>query len=163
MKVKQLMTTNVACVRKSDPSSVAAQIMWDCDCGSVPVKEDDSERVVGMITDRDICIATWSRDCAPSAIFVSDAASRELYACSPEASIASVQELMSSKQVRRLPVLDKDGQLVGIISLADIVTEGPNESTRTAASELGPAEVASTLRTICQPRVHEYPAGQYHH
>lgn len=163
MKVKYLMTTKVACVRQSDPLSAAAQIMWDCDCGSVPVKDDDSERVVGMITDRDICIATWSRDCAPSEILVSDVTSRELYACSPEASIASVQELMSSKQVRRLPVLDKDGHLVGILSLADIVTEGPNESTRTAASELGPAEVASTLRTICQPRFHEqHSAPRFH-
>jgi CBS domain-containing protein len=162
MKVKDLMTTSVACVRKSDPLSTAAQIMWNCDCGAVPVKEDDSERVVGMITDRDICIATWSRDCGPSAIRVSEAASRELYACRPEDSIASAQKLMSTQQIRRVPVLDDDGLLVGILSIADIVTEPNKESVRSTASELGPVEIASTLRTICQPRSNAQSDSAFH-
>jgi CBS domain-containing protein len=162
MKVKDLMTTSVACVRRNDPLSAAAQIMWDCDCGAVPVKEDDGERVVGMVTDRDICIATWSRDCGPSAILVSEAASRELYACQPEDSIASAQELMSTRQIRRIPVLDGNGHLVGILSLADIVTEPNNEAARTSASELGPVEIATTLRTICQPRPNTQSAAAVH-
>jgi CBS domain-containing protein len=152
MKVKNLMTKEVACVRRSDPASAAVQIMWECDCGSVPVKEDDSERVVGMITDRDICVASWSRDCSPSTIPVSEAASKKLYACSPDDSVAAVQELMSRRQVRRVPVLDKDGHLLGIVSLADIATEARKEDTRAGASELSPTELVSTLRTICTPR-----------
>ena len=159
MKVKDLMTTSVVCVRQSDSLATAAQAMWDCDCGSIPVKDDVGERVVGMITDRDICMATWSKDRAPSQILVSEAASRDLYCCSPEESVASAQELMCTKQVRRIPVIDASGNLAGILSLADIATEPPSASVRTSASEVGPVEVASTLRNICQPRTQEQTAA----
>src|SRR5687768_2334487 len=118
MKVTDLMTRKVACVRADEPLSSAAKLMWDCDCGAVPVI-DGSDRVVGMITDRDICMATWSRDQAPSGISVHQAMSEELHQCSPDASVATAEGLMRSKQIRRIPVVDENQRLAGILSLAD--------------------------------------------
>ncbi|MFZ5895521.1 MAG: CBS domain-containing protein [Myxococcota bacterium] len=150
MQVRELMTSNVACLQSSDTLSEAARVMWDCDCGAIPVT-DGSGRVVGMITDRDICMATWSRDQPPSGIRIADAMSRDLFYCSPSDSVSSAEFLMRAKQIRRVPVLDANEKLVGILSLADIVnrarrTEGPTPS------ELSAGEITATLGNICQPR-----------
>jgi CBS domain-containing protein len=122
--------------------------MWDCDCGAVPVV-DESSQVIGMITDRDICMSCWSQDRAPTAIQVSQSMSRELFCCSPEDSLASAETTMRSKQVRRLPVTDREGRLAGIISLADLVRQGATNGQR---REAAPDEVASTLAGICRRR-----------
>ncbi|HET9959812.1 MAG TPA: CBS domain-containing protein [Polyangiaceae bacterium] len=151
MKIRELMTRNVACIRCEDCLSSAAQLMWDCDCGAVPVL-DSTGCVVGMITDRDICMAAWSKDRPLSSIAVSDAMSKTLYHCTPEDTVSFVENLMRSKQIRRIPVLAKDGSLAGIVSLADIVMHSQNVGTRAAAHELAPHEVTTTLANICQPR-----------
>jgi CBS-domain-containing membrane protein len=104
-----------------------------------------------MITDRDICIAAWSRDQAPSAIPIGEVMSRQLFYCSPEQSIASAESLMRSRKIRRVPVLDDSQRLVGILSLADIVTGSQRAGMRTAVGELAPTEIAATLANICQP------------
>jgi CBS domain-containing protein len=152
MKVRDLMTTSVASVRSREPLSAAARLMWDCDCGAVPVTEEDSDRIIGMITDRDICIASWSKDRAPSSIPIAEAMSRELFHCTPEQSLSSAEMLMRSRKIRRIPVLDGHQRLVGILSLADIVTRSQHAGMRPAASELVATEIAATLANICQPR-----------
>jgi len=154
MKVKDIMTSNVSCVRVSDSCAAAAKLMWDCDCGAVPVI-DDSSKVVGMITDRDICMSCWTQDRSPSAVQVSQSMSRELHCCSPEDTLASAENTMRSKQVRRLPVTDGQGRLAGIISLADLV----KHSSRTGGQrpEVIAEEVTSTLAGICQSRGHAAP------
>ena len=81
MTVADLMTKNVAHVGTDDKLSYAAQLLWDRDCGALPVLRADG-RVVGMITDRDICMAAWSRGLAPDAITVADAMSTQLVGCS---------------------------------------------------------------------------------
>lgn len=153
MKVKDVMTTSVASVRKNESLSAAAQLMWDCDCGSVPVKDEDGEQVIGMITDRDICIATWSRNLAPSAIAISEVMSGDpLYFAVADDPIATVENLMRSRQIRRLPVLDHDRRLIGILSLADIATEAERIGSH-AAEEVGSTAVAETLAGISRRRV----------
>ena len=147
MRVKDVMTSNVSCVRSSEPLSAAAKLMWDCDCGAIPVV-DESSKVIGVITDRDICMSCWSQDRAPGAIQISESMSKELYCCTPEDSLADAEKLMRSKQVRRLPMTDKQGRLAGIVSLADLVKHAHGQSSR----EVGPDEVTSTLAGICQPR-----------
>ena len=102
-----------------------------------------------MITDRDICMATWSRDQAPSAICVADAMSRELYFCSPNDSLSTAESLMRSKQIRRIPILDEQRTLVGILSLADVARHGGASNTRRAGAELAPDQIALTLADIC--------------
>jgi CBS domain-containing protein len=153
MKVRDLMTTGVASVKGDETLSDAARLMWDCDCGSVPVM--DGSVVVGMLTDRDICMAAWSKNQPPNAIRVAEAMSRELYHCAADDSISFAEDLMQARQVRRLPVLDAEQRLVGILSLADIVRQSRPPALRGNGNgrvELSPNDVAVTLATICEPR-----------
>jgi CBS domain-containing protein len=147
MRVEDLMTRQVATVRESDPASEALRLMWECDCGSVPVISEDG-RARAIVTDRDIAMTLRFRDSAPSVVSVSDAMSKILHSCAPSDSIAAVEEIMRKHQIRRLPVLDGDGRLVGVISMADIV--------RTAADqryqEVVPAEFTAIFAEICSPR-----------
>jgi CBS domain-containing protein len=148
MNVRDVMTTVVASVDVGETLSAAAQLMWECDCGVVPVKDGDT--VVGMVTDRDICMAAWSKNQPPSEIRVAEAMSRELYACSADDRLSVAEDLMQVRQVRRLPVLDAERRLVGILSLADIVRQSRPPALRDKPGAA--TDVASTLATICQPR-----------
>lgn len=151
MQVKDVMTPSVAAVRSDERLSLAAQLMWDCDCGALPVKDALTGRVIGMITDRDICMAAWTRDRAPSSLRVAEAMSQRLYATAPHDSISSAEHLMQKKQVRRLPVLDHGFELVGIVSLADIATAAERRGLGATDGELAPAAITATLANICHP------------
>src|SRR5688572_12968377 len=104
--VSELMTKKVSFVHADESLSDAAKKMWDGDCGVVPVLEAGSERVVGMITDRDIAMSVFLNDRAPSQMRVSDAMSRGLTSCFADDPIETAEELMREKQIRRLPVVD---------------------------------------------------------
>ncbi|HEX4935853.1 MAG TPA: CBS domain-containing protein [Gemmatimonadaceae bacterium] len=126
MKVSDVMTPNPRTVQLSDTIEAAAKIMRDEDTGAVPVIED--ERVVGMITDRDIVIravADGDFECT-----IDDIVSDDVICATPEMTTAEAAELMSEHQIRRLPVVDEDEHLVGILSLGDIaVKEGRDART----------------------------------
>jgi signal-transduction protein with cAMP-binding, CBS, and nucleotidyltransferase domain len=109
---------------------------------------DDAGRVIAMITDRDICMAALMRDRAPSAIPVSEAMSRSLRSCQPDDAVATAEKTMRTYQIRRIPIVDKDGRLVGVLSLADIVRAAERKKGR-APKDVAPAEVAGTLADIC--------------
>jgi CBS domain-containing protein len=149
VKVEKLMTRNVACCRVDESLAAAAKLMWDCDCGAVPVVGTDG-RVVGMITDRDICMATWMQSRSPSAIPVAEAMSREVYTCTPSQTVTAAERLMCSRQIRRIPVVDAERRPVGILSLADLVREAERPIGKT--HQVVPKEVAAVLAEICQPR-----------
>jgi CBS domain-containing protein len=157
MKVSDVMTKNAACVRSHEPLSVAAQIMWECDCGAVPVVDDTGERLIGILTDRDICMAVWSKDRVPAAIPVHEVMTRDVVRCGPNDSVTSAESLMREKQIRRLPVTSEEGRLLGILSLADIVRRGRSGVTPGNA-ELSPSEIAATLAGIVEKRAN----GQVH-
>lgn len=160
MQVREIMTSGAACVHRSESLSSAARLMWDRDCGAIPVIEDETGQVVGMITDRDICMATWSRNQAPSEIGVVDAMSQRLHFCGPDDSVEAAEKLMRSNQIRRVPVLDDERKLVGILSLADIVTCAQRAGADgSPARELSPAEISATLANICQPKPGEVLAS----
>ena len=146
MIVAELMTENPVCVGLRQPLSEAARLMWECDCGALPVI-DEEQAVRGMITDRDVCMATWMQRSAPQELAVSGAMSERLYYCSPTDTLSTAEGLMRSKQVRRIPVLSDDGHLLGILSLADIV------KATGAASDMGllASAVTLTLADICRP------------
>ena len=112
MRIRDLMTKQVASVRSADSSAVAARLMWDCDCGAVPVIDDDG-RAIAVVTDRDICMAALMRDRAPSAIPVAEAMSRDLKSCGPDDEVATAEEIMRTHQIRRLPIVDRDRRPVG--------------------------------------------------
>lgn len=148
MLVRDLMTQNVASVSLDDALSTAASRMWERDCGALPVLEG-SGRVVGMLTDRDICMATWSRATAPELVSVKDAMSTKLVVCSADDAIEDAQALMRSSQVRRLPIVDAEQNLVGVLSLADIARSAMagNDPRRDEERRRG---IVSTLAVISQ-------------
>ena len=121
MKIKELMTSDVKSCGLDTNLAAAAKIMWEEDCGAVPVT-DDSGRVVGVITDRDICIAGATRPNAEGEIPVRDVISDELYTCAPSDDARAALDTMRQRKVRRLPVVDASGRLAGIVSIHDLAT-----------------------------------------
>src|SRR5262245_54511664 len=143
MKVKDLHTSDVRACSPDTNLAAAAQIMWDCDCGIVPVVED--QKVVGVITDRDICIAATTRSAAPAAIAVRHVMSTgKVHSCLPDDDVRTVLATMGTHRVRRLPVVDRQNRLVGIISLSDLVRRADY---RTGADVPG-AEFMEALQSI---------------
>ena len=126
MKISDVMTPNPKTVAPTDDIQAAARIMRDEDAGSIPVVSEG--RVVGMVTDRDIvvrAIADGDFDCT-----IEDIASDDVVCAKPEMSTAEGAELMSEHQIRRLPVVDDDERLVGIVSIGDLaVKEGRDSRT----------------------------------
>jgi CBS domain-containing protein len=151
MRVKQLMTGQVESCRSSQSLSDAARIMWERDCGFVPVTAEDGPALMGVITDRDICMATFTQGRAPGDIAIGSVMTRELHTCRPTDDIATAADLMRKAQVHRLPVVDARGDLLGVISLADIARESAQEA-RAGSAEVSASEVGRTVEAIRQPR-----------
>lgn len=118
-RVRDLMSRDPITCHESDDLSVAAQRMWEGDFGVLPVV-DEARKPVGMLTDRDICMAAYTRGVALSELTVAEAMSRGICSCKPSHTLRSAMDLMVTHQVRRLPVVGDDGALVGIVSLADV-------------------------------------------
>lgn len=124
MKISDVMTPNPKTVKSSDSIQTAAQIMREEDAGGVPVVEDG--RVIGMVTDRDIVVrAVADGDFAAK---ISDVVSDDVITASPDMTTAEAAELMGEHQIRRLPVVDADDRLVGIVSLGDLAVKENRDS-----------------------------------
>jgi len=151
-RVEQLMCRNVATCRADDRLNVAAQIMWDRDCGVVPVTEtgDDGERVVGILTDRDVCMAAYTQGLPLAEIPVSSAMSRRVEACAPTDALRDALRRMAAAQVHRLPVVDALGRLVGLLSLTYVAHEDARGQRVVAASE-----IVRTVEAITASRPHD--------
>jgi CBS domain-containing protein len=148
MIVEDLMTRNPASIRPEQDLARAAHLMWERDCGALPVI-DESRRVIGMITDRDICMAAWSQSRAPNAIFVAEVMSREVSYCRPEDTIARAESMMRANQIRRLPVVGPERQLIGILSLADIARVANVAPKLAADPDVSGEGLVATLAGIC--------------
>ncbi len=149
MKVKEVMVSSVVTCSPNDDLNRAAQIMWENDCGIVPVVEAD-DYLVGIITDRDTCMAAYTQGLPLHAIRVGDVMSRNVKVCRPDEDASVISASMRSLRVRRLPVVNALGRLVGIVSLSDLA--------RRAAADRGSSangnsleSVAETLMSVCQP------------
>ncbi len=152
MKVEQLMTRNVRPCGPDDSLSTAARIMWEQDCGCVPVvaQGNGQPALVGMITDRDVCMAAYTQAQPLQACKVRSAMATSLCTCRPTDAISVALRVMRTNQLRRLPVVDADDHLVGMLSLADVAREAAHAGRMTA--EVSAAAVAETLEAIVQPR-----------
>ena len=146
MKIKNLMTSEVKCCATYNTLNTAARIMWDNDIGCVPVVDQDG-RVAGMLTDRDICMAAYIQGVPLAGSLVTTAMSKDVFFCAPDDEAAVAQKLMREKQVRRLPVIDAQGRLAGIISLSDIARHAQREAR--AATD---AEITRVTAAICASR-----------
>ena len=147
--VHDIMRVRVHTCGLDDTLHRAAQIMWEKDCGCLPVI-DSTHRVHAVITDRDICMACWSRGCAPGALVVAEVMAKVLYSCGPDDALVAAEAIMRSRQIRRLPVLDGSGHLLGILSIADLARQAAREQERRLGSPESKAALA-TLANICQP------------
>jgi CBS domain-containing protein len=148
MKVERVMTGDVQTCRPETNLAAAAIEMWKRDCGALPVVTAAGQ-VVGMITDRDICMAAATKHCAPANISVKEVMSGQVYACSPDADIHTALDLMRQKQVRRLPVVTaEDGMLVGLLSMNDVALKAEGS----LRADLSAQDVETTLRAICAHR-----------
>ncbi|HWT02097.1 MAG TPA: CBS domain-containing protein [Pyrinomonadaceae bacterium] len=151
MKVQDIMTADVeACGPESDLAG-AAMIMWRKDCGSVPVV-DAERRIVGMITDRDICMAVCTRNKLATELKVGEVISGKVYACAPDDDIRDALETMQSSQLRRLPVVDADGGLRGILSINDVVLHSSRGKSKKHISH---RDAMETLKALSEHRTSE--------
>jgi CBS domain-containing protein len=127
MKVSECMTRNVQVVNPDEPISKAAKFMLDADAGSMPV--GDGDRLIGMITDRDIAVRAVARGRGPDTA-VRDVMTDELLYVFEDQSVDEVADNMGDSQVRRFPVVNREKRLVGIISLGDICRSQDEAATR---------------------------------
>ena len=151
MKIEDIMTRDVRGCLADDSLATAAQIMWENDCGAVPVTDADS-RVIGIITDRDLAMAAHLQGVALRASRVSSAMARDVKCCSPRDTPATVQALMQQHKIRRVPVVDEQKRLLGIVSLGDIAYAMAAEQTLGGDGMTWTA-VAHTLARVSEPRV----------
>lgn len=150
MKVRNCMTTPVFTVHPMDSLRHAARLMWDRDCGALPVA--DGGLVVGMITDRDICMAALIQQAPLGEIFVVSAMSRTVHVCTDDDTVEAAEEIMRRNQVRRLPVQDGARKLVGILSLNDLARRSQSFWNRTASKALRHGALARTLAAVSERR-----------
>lgn len=134
MKIGELMTPDVEVIKPDDTLHTAAKMMADLNSGVLPVGEND--RLVGMITDRDITVRAVAEGRDPNKTAVREAMSGEIRYCFEDEDAEAVAYRMGSWQVRRLPVLNRDKRLVGIVSLGDLMIGGAEEPGKEALREI---------------------------
>lgn len=150
MRIEEIMASKVHTCAPGDSLEHAAQLMWQHDCGCVPVcaAGNGADRVVGMITDRDICMRALFSGLPLRELRVEDAMARQVLTCRPSDTLEHAEKVMRGGRVRRLPVIGERGALVGFISLADLAREAAHESAR-KSQQITEKEVGDTLAAIC--------------
>jgi CBS domain-containing protein len=142
MRVRHVMTKDPMCCVPSDSAQKAAGIMREAGAGVVPIVEGgESRKLVGIVTDRDLCMGVVAEGCDPASTPVEQCMTMKVVSCTPNDSVQKATELMKDNQIRRVAVVDGQGCLQGIVALADIVERG----------EVKPAETDATLKKVSAP------------
>jgi CBS domain-containing protein len=149
MKVREIMTTAPEACRPDTNLAAAVERLWAADCGILPVT-DEALRPIGVVTDRDICIALGTRNRQASSITVDSVMRQRVETCGVDEDVTRALGRMKERRVRRLPVVDREGKLAGILSMNDVVL-----ATGPSARAIKPAVVVETLKAICS---HDVPA-----
>ena len=144
MRIRDIMTVPVATCGPLSNLATVAELLWRNDCGIVPVV-DETGRVDGVVTDRDVCIAVGTKGRPAGEITVSEIPGKKLYTCYPDDDVSMIFDRMSSGRVRRLPVVDKAGKLLGIVSINDLILR----ATPDGAKGVSDAQVMRVLRAVC--------------
>jgi CBS domain-containing protein len=145
MKISELMTRTVQVCRPTDSLARAAQLMWDHDIGALVVV-DEPGRVIGMITDRDICMAAYTCGVALNDLAVDHAMSRHVVACGDDDSADAAAALLAKHKIRRIPVVDETNRPIGVLSINDLACTMAN------GRDVAASKVAGTLAAICEHR-----------
>ena len=156
MRISELMSKPVITCPGSGTLDDAARLMWEFDCGIVPIVDDDG-RLVGVVTDRDICMAAYTQGRLLRDIPVTVAMASRVLAVHAEDVVESAELLMHDNQVRRVPVIDSDGRPIGIVSMNDLARLALR-SKRSGVDR----ELVRTLAAICQPRQQMQPDPEAH-
>ena len=144
MTIREVMTKNPVFCAPSSSAQTAAIIMHQKNTGIVPDTEDIfSRKLVGVVTDRDLCLAVLVRGRDPSHVWVQECMTRDPVTCHLDEEVGAALRRMREHQVRRIPVVDAAGNLQGIVSLADLVRRWA----------ISPDELFDTLEKICEPAV----------
>jgi CBS domain-containing protein len=152
LRIEEIMSKPAITCTQTETLNTAARLMWENDCGVVPVV-DGAGKLVGMVTDRDVCMAAYTQGKPLSAIPVSTAMGRHVFWCRPDESVEAAERLMGERQVRRVPVADAGGRPIGLLSLNDLARAAA--SSKTDVAETG---MVKTLAAICGPRPKRAPA-----
>ena len=151
MTVRELQTSNVKTVSSDTDLAVVARLMWEGDCGAVPVVTDD-RKVIGMITDRDICIAAATRSKPPAEIRVGEVigTNHGVHAVKPDDDVRVALRTMRKHKVRRLPVVDREQRLAGIVSINDLAINASSSLPNSVPAQ----EFLETFQAICAHEKH---------
>jgi CBS domain-containing protein len=148
MLVNEIMKKPPATCTINDTVTTAARIMHEHRCGFVPVI-DSRGAVVGVVTDRDVCLLVGDKNRAMTHISVQDAMSQPVFSCYADETVKKTLATMAKHHVRRLPVLDKHGHLQGVLSIDDVVHAPRRHDAPTAD------DIVDALKDICTPRAVE--------
>lgn len=151
MRIKELMSHPAMTCPVTATLNHVARLMWESDCGMVPVVNDEGQ-LAGVVTDRDICMAAYTQGKPLNAIPVTTAMARQAIASHANDDIESAEALMADNQIRRLPVLDDNGRIEGVISMNDLTRAVAHAKKGTTDREL-----VQTMAAICEPRAHLQP------
>lgn len=151
MQVEDIMTRAVfTCDAHADLVAVA-RVMWDHDCGYVPVV-DEQDQLAGVVTDRDIAMAAYIHGRTLAEIPVAEIMSRPVHSCQPSASVELAHQIMRNAEIRRLPVIDRDGKLVGLVTWSDLLGAAQREASASAAAALTKQALETLEVTSAQKR-----------
>ena len=150
MKVQDVMTEDVKSCRPHTDLASAAALMWQNDCGVLPVVIDGG-KVIGVITDRDIAIALGTRNKKAAQISVKDVMTADLFSATPGEDIHAALKSMRKNRVHRLPVIDDHGKLRGILSLSDVALHAVHPTGK-ETPVLNYDDVVGTLKAVCEHR-----------
>jgi CBS domain-containing protein len=132
--IRDVMTSNPCTIDAEQTVAYAAKMMREEDVGLAPIVEGD--KLVGMLTDRDITVRVVAEGKDANAVKVSEVASGELLTVNPQQDLDEALRMMAKHQVRRLPVVEEDGRLVGVVAQADVAREGDAEATGRLVAEI---------------------------
>jgi CBS domain-containing protein len=146
MKVREVMTQSAVCCGPETNVGRAVELMWNRNVGMLPVVDSDG-KLVGVITDRDICIAMGTRSRMPGELTLGEIAIKKVFTCRPNDDVHEALLEMGNHQVRRLPVVNDQGVPQGVLSMDDLILHSEVGKLR-GACELSSEEVASTLKKV---------------
>ena len=149
MRIEELMTHAAQSCEAEADLATAVALMAEYDIGFLPILGRNG-RVVGVLTDRDVCLGALRLGKAYPEIPIMEVATRDVISCSPDDALGFAERLMQENRVRRLPVVDRNGALVGIIAQADMAREAVNEE-GSRRPEVTPEEVLETIAATGAP------------
>jgi len=147
MKVRDIMTRDVATCSPESSLNEAARVMWERDCGFVPVTDFGGHRLRGVLTDRDICMAAYTKNVPLTQLNAGTIMSRHPKTCQADDDVSRATDLMQEHQIRRLPVTNESGDVIGVISLNDLAVAASDNKDKSLRQD-----ISATLASVCRHR-----------